>query len=365
MPTSQHITEFAGLPVMQFTGWNAVHNDFSIALAWARNRGEPHSDLPPSYEALFRAVAVPSAFAWRLRDLAPIHTFHDGATQVSPRAEEFPAYMLRFAQTVRASDVRALIMGYVFDDSDDEHGFAAVRAREQLVELAPRWPNLRALFFGEVLQEECEISWIENTDLTPLLAAFPDLTEFTVRGANGLGLAVGRHENLRRLSVQSGGLPGALARQIVAADLPALEHLELWLGDEEYGCDTTPDDLAPVLSGEAFPGLRSLGLRNAQDIGVWVKAVTEAPVVSRLHTLDLSLGTLTDEHAEILLAAPALRGLQRLDLHHHFLSEEMAERVRAEFTAAGVETDVCDPQEPDVDGYGDEVVLDYYAAVSE
>jgi hypothetical protein len=96
-----------------------------------------------------------------------------------------------------------------------------------------------------------------------------------------------------------------------------------------------------------------------------VRAVTEAPVVPRLHTLDLSLGTLVDEDAELLLATPALRGLRRLDLHHHYLSEEAAERVRAEFTAAGVEVDVSDPQEPEIDEDGEEIIVYRYPAVAE
>jgi hypothetical protein len=362
VPNHQHITEFGGLPVVEFSGWTDILNGYVNAVEWASNRRVPHPAMPPSPEPLIRAVADPESVAWRLRDAHPVPTFLGGVSRRLPRLEEFPDYARRFADTVGAAHVRALVLGHV---SDGDYGFGAVTARDTLIGLAPELTNLRSLFFGDILQEESEISWIAQTDLAPLLAALPDLTEFTVRGANGLGLAVGRHAHLRRLSVQSGGLPGAVARGIAAADLPALEHLELWLGDEEYGNDTTPEDLAPVLSGEAFPRLRSLGLRNADNIDVWVRAVTEAPVVPRLHTLDLSLGTLVDEDAELLLATPALRGLRRLDLHHHYLSEEAAERVRAEFTAAGVEVDVSDPQEPEIDEDGEEIIVYRYPAVAE
>jgi len=83
--------------------------------------------------------------------------------------------------------------------------------------------------------------------------------------------------------------------------------------------------------------------------------------------VDLSLGTLTDEGARVLLGAPVFRGLARLDLHHHYLSEEMAERVRAEFTASGVEVDVSAPREAEaeVDGYDGETHVHRYSAVSE
>src|SRR5262245_2213955 len=40
---------------------------------------------------------------------------------------------------------------------------------------APRLPSLKAIFFGEMTYEECELSWINQSDVSPLLRAYPNL----------------------------------------------------------------------------------------------------------------------------------------------------------------------------------------------
>ena len=120
-------------------------------------------------------------------------------------------------------------------------------------------------------------------------------------------------------------------------DLPALEHLELWLGTDSYGGNATVDDLAAILAGTRLPALRYLGLRDAELADEVAAAVAGAPVVARLSTLDLSLGVLSDVGAAALLGGQPLTHLRRLDLHHHYLSEEMMARLRDELSPAGVE----------------------------
>jgi len=72
-------------------------------------------------------------------------------------------------------------------------------------------------------------------------------------------------------------------------------------------------------------------------------------VVARLSTLDLSLGMLSDVGAAALLAGQPLTHLRRLDLHHHFLSPEMMDRLRVELEAAGVELDLSKAQGSETD----------------
>jgi hypothetical protein len=200
------------------------------------------------------------------------------------------------------------------------------------------------------------------------VAAFPLLEELTVRGTGDpylgdgkLELALAEHTGLRTLVLQTGGLPGRVSREVAASPLPSLENLELWLGCEQYRGDTTPDDLARVLSGEAFPELRYLGLRNAEDVDEWVPVLAEAPVVSSLDVLDLSLGILTDKGGEALVeSASAFAGLRRLDLHHHYLSEDVQARIRA--ALPGVEVDLSEHREPYTHGGGEPY---YYTAVAE
>jgi hypothetical protein len=218
------------------------------------------------------------------------------------------------------------------------------RVVEALVAARGRLPSLRAIFLGDIISEESEISWINQSDVSPLFDAFPLLEHVCVRGGNGLALGTLRHDRLKSLVVQSGGLDARVVREVGAAQLPELERLELWLGVEAYGGTTTVDDLEPILAGTPFPKLRYLGLRDSEIADGIAAAVARAPVLERIRVLDLSLGTLGDEGAAALLASPAVARLERLDLHHHYCSEAM----RARLQALPIEVDVSDRQEEDV-----------------
>lgn len=254
-----------------------------------------------------------------------------------------------FTDRVPSADVRALVIGPWWDDE-----YTELRpALELILADAERFPALRALFLADVTGEECEISWLQLTDVTPVLEAFPLLEEFCVRGGDSQGLGEEplslrpvRHEALRVLRFESGGLPGHVVRAVGACELPALEHLELWLGVSHYGGDATVSDLAPILAGGRFPALRHLGLQDSEVQDEIAAAVASAPVVAQLESLSLSMGTLTDSGAEALLGGQPLTGLKWLDLHHHFLSEAMADRVRTAFGSAGTEVDLSEHQTP-------------------
>ncbi|GII00242.1 STM4015 family protein [Planobispora takensis] len=221
---------------------------------------------------------------------------------------------------------------------------------------ADRLRNVRSIHLGDIGQEESEISWIEHGDVTPLLEAFPKLEFLRIRGSSGLLLRPVRHGALRTLEFESGGLPAEVVRAVGASQFPALEDLDMWLGVEEYGGDATVADLEPILSGERLPALRSLGLQNSEIQDEIAAAVASAPVVARLETLALAMGTLTDTGAEALLSGQPLTHLRRLDLSHHFLSEAMTERIRA--ALPGVAVDLSDRQEAEEDDWR-------YVAVSE
>ncbi|WP_306369484.1 STM4015 family protein [Nocardiopsis sp. CC223A] len=325
-----HLSEFGGLPVFEY-----------VSPAGMASPTERY-DRRPAPDALAQLAALRTVrdYAWRL-----------GVDSYEPE-EDFREYFASFVEAAETTEVRAMVIGPADSSEAQEPG---TPARDALVEHAAAFTGLKSLFIGDIIAEEQEISWIHQPDLAPVLAALPGLTEFAVRGTGDpymheksrLGLDIGRHDALRSLTVESGGLPAGIARGIDAAELPALEELELWLGVDDYRGDTAPADLARTLSGEAFPKLNRLGLRNAEDTDLWVRALADAPVVRRIRTLDLSMGTLTDEGAQVLLDAPGFRGLRRLDLHHHFMSEEMEDRVRGAFAEAGVEIGVGDRQKQD------------------
>ncbi|MFD5893073.1 MULTISPECIES: STM4015 family protein [unclassified Streptomyces] len=273
------------------------------------------------------------------------------------------AYWARFTESVDLGRVRAMVFG------EPWYGDSGFRD-EMLLDVASRLTGLEALFLADLEDEEAMISTICLGDVAPVLAAFPGLRELAVRGGEGLRFPVTGHEGLRVLRVQSGGLPPDVAAQIAAADLPSLERLELWLGDDDYGGGTTVEHLAPLLTGRGKPALRHLGLQNSPVQDELAAALASAPVVARLTSLSLSLGTLGDEGVEALLAGQPLTHLRELDLSHHFLSHAMMLRVWTELEPHGVRVDLTsrqgDEEDDDPDWDEDEDEGDgRYVAVAE
>ncbi|WP_229401704.1 STM4015 family protein [Micromonospora okii] len=282
--------------------------------------------------------AVDGPVAWRI----DAHDWNDSTGD----AVLSPGFQAAFARFLDRADeageaVEALVVG--------SWGYAAFNYAPiaQLCDAAERLPHLEALFLGDIVSEECEISWMKVGDVSPLLTAYPALEVLRVRGGEDFGFSPVRHEGLRRLEVQSGGLAPDFVRAVLDSELPALEELELWLGTPEYGGDTTVDDLTPLLAGDLFPELRRLALRNAEIADDLAEALASAPVVRRLAALDLSLGTLGDRGALALAGGQPLTHLGKLDLHHHYVSEETVTAVKA--ALPGVWVDLSDPQEEDED----------------
>jgi hypothetical protein len=248
-----------------------------------------------------------------------------------------------FLDAVPTERVTGLVVG-AWEEMFEEGASAAIA--EALVVARKRLPNLRALFFGDIISEESEISWIRQTDISPLFDAYPHLEYFCVRGAEGLQLGALHHQNLKSLIIQSGGLGVAVTRAAIGADLPALEHLELWLGTPDYGGNTEVADLQPLLSGTPFPHLRYLGLRDSAIADQIAIAVAQSPILERIRVLDMSLGTLSDEGAAALLASPLVARLEKLDIHHHYCSDAMVARLQQ----LGIAVDTSEQEEPDEDG---------------
>ncbi|MFE9581454.1 STM4015 family protein [Nocardia sp. NPDC006044] len=265
-----------------------------------------------------------------------------------------------FADAVDLTQVRALIVGCWTDayDKGPDEVFAALLAA------ADRLPNLRALFIGDIVGEECEISWINQGQVTVLLEGFPELTEFGVRGGQDLEFAPVRHERLEKLTVETGGLDAEVVRGIAESDLPALTHLDLWLGVAEYGGDADTDDLAPILAGTHLPSLKHLALRNSEIQDEICAALASAPVVARLDVLDVSMGVLTDDGAAALLSGQPLSHLSFLDLHHNYLSAEMGTRLTEALEPAGVRLDL-DRDDADEEEDEDDGTVWRYVAVGE
>ncbi|HPE58998.1 MAG: STM4015 family protein [Thiothrix sp.] len=248
-----------------------------------------------------------------------VGTEYDGA--------EFSVLFEAFVRSGGLAQIDSLVIGLW-----GEYGDTSRQVVDLLVAHARALPRLQALFIGNISQEESEISWIEQDDISPLYVAFPQLAILKVRGGQGLKLGALQHAGLRTLVIESGGLDRRVLAELVQADLPALRHLELWLGDEGYGNNSTGADLEPLLNAAVCSNLHYLGLRNADNADEVARTVAAVPATGRVQVLDLSLGNLTDAGGEALLAAGQnghFDGLQLLDLHHHYLSDELMVKLQA------------------------------------
>lgn len=230
-------------------------------------------------------------------------------------------HLTHFLETDAAGEAIGIIIGnWAGEDCDGD----PIEVIELLCKTRDRLKSLKAIYLGDIVSEENEMSWIHQADVTPLLEAFPDLELLRTRGGTDLDISKPKHAKLRALICESGGLPAEVVRAVGRSEFPSLEHLELWLGTDEYGGDSTVEDLQPILSGDLFPNLKYLGLRNCQFVDDIAAVIVNSPLVERIETLDLSLGVMTDEGGRALLSLPTGGTLQHASLHYNYLTSEVS-----------------------------------------
>lgn len=249
-----------------------------------------------------------------------------------------------WAQFLAAEGIDKTIALVIGNWANPENGPTRSQAAVELIVAgADRLPNLKALFLGDITSEENEISWIEQSDVSVLWAAYPDLEELGIRGGNRLDLGRVKHAKLKKLCLEAGGLPRGVVQSVASADLPELEHLELWLGTPDYGGDSQAADLAGILDGTRFPKLATLALRNCQWADDLATIVATAPIMKRIKCLDLSMGALGDRGVDAIVASPFVKGLARIDIAHHYVSDAGIAKLKA----LGISVDAEDRREPD------------------
>lgn len=235
----------------------------------------------------------------------------------------------RFLHTLR--------IGVNYDEDGQNHYGECVSA---LVRGGKR-ASLRELVIGDFeYPDEMEISWTEVGDTSGLFTVLPNLESLHLRGGTiGLGGAPA-HPKLKQLILETGGLPRAAVRAVAKADLPALEALEVWFGSNDYGADSTIDDIAPLFARSDLPALTRLALVNAEIAGELAAAVARSKLLPQLKILDLSKGTLDDAGAQVFIdLSDRFRHLEQLDLTENFLSAELGARIREALPNARTETD--------------------------
>jgi hypothetical protein len=239
--------------------------------------------------------------------------------------EDIEPVLEQFLQDSKISQVEALTFGMISDVFETTHSQYLVN---YLINARDKLTNLKAIFIGDIIQEESEVSWISHDNISPVLDAYPNLEVLQIRGGEGLTFSPIRHNNLQALIIETGGLSPDTIENINKLELPNLQHLELWLGSSYYGGTSTVEDLKWILSGNVSEKLIYLGLRNSEYSDAIATALIDAPIVERIKVLDLSMGILTDRGLEELLKCDAIEGLDILNLANNYLSEGAIEKLQ-------------------------------------
>lgn len=215
---------------------------------------------------------------------------------------------------------------------------------DQIVDNKERFAHVEKLFVGDMDYEDCEVSWIIQGNYGKLWKALPGLKELTVKGSTDLSLGEVEHENLEALTIICGGLPAEVLGEIQRAKLPGLKKLVIYIGVENYGFDGDADTIRTFLEKSDFPSLTYLGLEDSEIQDQVTEAVLESKYMSRIHTLDLANGTLSDKGGAMLLEKlPSYPNVKVLDIHYHYLSDGMVKKLKE----LPVEIDASEPNEPE------------------
>jgi len=284
---------------------------------WLQSRGDPRGELITVQHA--RRMADSPALAKREEQLLSSlgATFFGPLAPLLETGEVAVSWQLGFLKKIRvgregyesrldvastlrqllalplAQHVREIAVGLCeFTDGDEVDLQPAI---DLLLELKP--PTVTKLVLGDFeFPDQIDLSMANVGDCTGLSAAYPQLESLRLQGRE-VTLGAIELPELRDFTFVTGGL-GAM-EEIAAARWPKLERLELWFGDEQYGCTADLDGLAPILAGGGVGQLRHLGLVNCGLLTGNVEVLARAKIMPQLETLDLSLGTFGDEEAEV------------------------------------------------------------------
>lgn len=226
----------------------------------------------------------------------------------------------------------------------DSCGDSCQEIIDGIVANAERFSGVKKLFIGDMDYEECEVSWIDQGNYSKLWAALPNLEELTIKGSVDLELGNVCHEGLKSLTIICGGLPKDVIASIQNAKLPNLEKLLLYIGVDNYGFDGDADTVKELLEKADFPKLTYLGITDSEIQDELVEVVLASKFMNQISTLDLSNGTLTDKGGGLLLEKiPTYPNIKKLDVHYHYMTDEMAKKIEA----LPIEADVSESNEPD------------------
>jgi len=207
-----------------------------------------------------------------------------------------------------------------------------------LAENQELFPNVNEIFIGNMEQEENEISWIIQADVSPLIKAFPLLEVLKVQGGNGLRFSPIASDKLKVLEIISGGTPVEPILDLQKCQFPNLIKLEIYLGVEDYGFDANIKDIRGLMSAKLYPSLKYLGIKNSEIQNEVFEAVLESDILLQLEVLDISYGTFDNKGAEVLLKnMEKLKHLNKINIEYNFITEEYIKKIIEAAEKYGIE----------------------------
>lgn len=255
------------------------------------------------------------------------------------------------------ASLEEIVIGCWGEVWDDEAG--AQTLVDGIVANKNQFSHIKSLFVGDMDYEDCEVSWINQADYSTLWEAMPQLEKLTIKGSNGLTLGTIQHEKLQELEIICGGLPESVIKEVQNAKLPALKKLLLYIGVEDYGFDGDISTIKNLLEQSDFSQLTYLGITDSEIQDEITEVVLNCKYMNQIETLDLSMGTLTDKGGQMLLdTLGQYSNIKNLDLHYHYLSDDMMKKL----TALSMSVDVDEQEEPYVFSDGE---ISYYPMLTE
>jgi uncharacterized protein (TIGR02996 family) len=221
---------------------------------------------------------------------------------------------------------------------------------KMLIEEAAKAPfakTIKSLRFGEVDGIDIDCAHHPIGDLSGITnEAFPELRELTMWGCD-IELGDLNLPKLQKLVVQTCGLSQGNVATIANGSLPVLDYLDIWFGSEDYGNDNTLESIEPILQSTNWPKLTHLGLMNCPFTDGICERLGTSTIIRQLSSLDLSMGTMTDDGARALLQhRGALAHLKTIDISQTYVTEGMVAELQS-IGATIVANDMREDEDPD------------------
>jgi uncharacterized protein (TIGR02996 family) len=169
---------------------------------------------------------------------------------------------------------------------------------------------------------------ISSTELGPLAQIYPQLGALEELRIHMGALDLGEKcelPSLRSLEIETGGLKGSNLAAITAADWPKLERLSICIGESNnsYGCDVNLSDVEKLVARLNAPHLVHLGLCNSNLEDEFVPLLAKSSLLRRLHSIDLSRGTLSNAGARLIVEhAEKFRHLVKITLSDSYVDDQ-------------------------------------------